>query len=912
MLGGAALWLVAGTSSASAAPGASAVAAQDSVAIARVWLADGDYARVEPVARRWVERLRAVPQDALDSLATATDLLVESLWRQGFATRPETARLAEQALAWRDTSAANAGPGSVPALMNLGAIRTQNGEVAAARRLLTRACEVRRRYPGRDSLDYAAALNELAALELRTGDVPAARHRYEHVLQLRRRGLGQDDALVAWSLSNLANALETEGDFVAARTARQDCLAVRTRVLPRDHPDIARALKALANDHYALGDFVRARDFEQRSLAMFERAQGPDSPEVARALTSLSGRLRALGDWRGAKRAALRGLAIRQRRFDPDNPEIATSLLSVGRVDAEAGELQAAEDTLRRALAIRSRVYGAENPVTALVLDELARVELARGETDSALAMCERAIRAKTRGLGAGHPDVARSWLVSAEAQLRAGDRATASKAALEGERIMREHLAGSVASMSESEALGYEATRVCGLGLAVRLAVRPDASERERRAALDALVRSRARVLDAQLVRAGAPRVEIGLDDVRRGLPVGSVLVSILRCEDEPVPFAKRARYVAFITRAGSDSVAACDLGPAATLDSLVARWRLEMLSVSGGPGAERAARALGERLRRRLWEPLRPALRAAPRVFLVLDGAIDEVNFYALPRPEGGYVVESGVLLERLSAERELVAPAVRGPRSGLMVVVSGAGAPRGRAVLPQAMREADHVAGLWGDRSPASVPRRAVILRDTAASVAALRIASAGCEVLHIAAHGVFEGDGIDPLHAMRRGGYGNRSGSVLTRSGLVLAAGTSGPDASREFLSARSAAALDLRSTRWVVLSGCETGLGRPLAHEGSIGLQRGFKLAGARVLITSLWPVEDRATRQWMDGLYEARWRAGMPTGEAVREATLRSLQARRRLGLSDSPRTWAGFVASGFDDEWPAKAAGGR
>ena len=904
------LCMAVGALAPNACPAAASAAARDSVEIARTWLTAGDYARVEPVARRLLDRLQREPGAARDSLAMATDLLVEALWRQGFATRNETVRLAEQALAWRDTTAANRDPAAVPALLNLGAIRTQNGEVVPARLLLTRACAVRRRYPGRDSLEFAAALNELAALELRAGDPAAARAAYEQVLALRRRGLGRDQPLVAWSLSNLANALESEGDFVAARKLREECLMVRTRVLPRDHPDIARALRALANDHYALGDFVRALEFEQRSMSMFERAQGTDSPEVARALTSLSGRLRALGDVPGAKRAALRALMIRERRFDPENPEIATSLLTLGRVLAETGEYRAAEDTLRRALAIRSRVFGADDPVTALVLDELARVELAQGETDSALAMCEHAIRGKRHGLGAGHPDVARSWQLLARAQWQAGDTAAASRAALETERIMREHLASSVPGLSENDALAYEATRVSGLGLAVRLAARPSASGDERQKAFDALVRSRSRVLDAMLVRGGAARTEVGLDDARRRLPAGTALVSFLRCEDEPVPFAQLARYVAFVVRSGNDSIAVCDLGTAGALDTLVAHWRLAVLSGTADGADERAARLRGERLRRQLWDPLQPALGAASRVFLVLDGALEGVDFYALPAREGGYLVESGAVIERLSAERELAAHSARAPGNGVIVAVSGASGSRGRPELPQTAREAEAVAGLWNDMSSPTSPHRSVVLRAASATVPALNAAAAGCEVLHIAAHGVFEGDGIDPLRALRAAVQGGRGRSVLLRSGLVLAAGADDPGASAGFLSARSAATLDLHATRWVVLSGCETGLGRAMAREGSIGLQRAFKLAGARVVITSLWPVEDRMSRQWMEWLYRLRWRQRVTTGEAVRGATLRALQARRRLGLSESPRTWAGFVANGFDDEAPASGAG--
>ena len=66
-------------------------------------------------------------------------------------------------------------------------------------------------------------------------------------------------------------------------------------------------------------------------------------------------------------------------------------------------------------------------------------------------------------------------------------------------------------------------------------------------------------------------------------------------------------------------------------------------------------------------------------------------------------------------------------------------------------------------------------------------------------------------------------------------------------------------LDLEGVEWAVLSACRTGLGKVEAGEGVFGLRRAFHVAGARTVIMSLWAVDDRATRDWMRRLYEARF-----------------------------------------------------
>jgi CHAT domain-containing protein len=141
------------------------------------------------------------------------------------------------------------------------------------------------------------------------------------------------------------------------------------------------------------------------------------------------------------------------------------------------------------------------------------------------------------------------------------------------------------------------------------------------------------------------------------------------------------------------------------------------------------------------------------------------------------------------------------------------------------------------------------------------------------------------------------------SPLLLSGLALAGANRRADASADLddgvLTAEEIAGLDLSAAEWVVLSACETGAGIVEAGEGVVGLRRAFEIAGAGTLIMSLWSVNDDATREWMEALYETRFVKGLATAEAVRAASLETLARRRERGESTSPFYWAAFVASG-------------
>jgi len=93
---------------------------------------------------------------------------------------------------------------------------------------------------------------------------------------------------------------------------------------------------------------------------------------------------------------------------------------------------------------------------------------------------------------------------------------------------------------------------------------------------------------------------------------------------------------------------------------------------------------------------------------------------------------------------------------------------------------------------------------------------------------------------------------------------------------------------------VVLSSCESALGKDLGSEGIIGLPRGFLHAGARRVIASLWKVDDEATVALMRSLYR-RLQQGEQPAQALRGAQLDLLKDKR---LSD-PYYWAAFVMEG-------------
>jgi len=96
---------------------------------------------------------------------------------------------------------------------------------------------------------------------------------------------------------------------------------------------------------------------------------------------------------------------------------------------------------------------------------------------------------------------------------------------------------------------------------------------------------------------------------------------------------------------------------------------------------------------------------------------------------------------------------------------------------------------------------------------------------------------------------------------------------------------------------VVLSACQTGLGKEIKGEGLVGLTREFMYAGAARVVVSLWNVNDKATADLMTKFYEKMLKQGQRPAAALRAAQVEMWQQKQW----QSPYYWAAFTMQG---EW--------
>ncbi len=191
---------------------------------------------------------------------------------------------------------------------------------------------------------------------------------------------------------------------------------------------------------------------------------------------------------------------------------------------------------------------------------------------------------------------------------------------------------------------------------------------------------------------------------------------------------------------------------------------------------------------------------------------------------------------------------------------------------ARLPGTRREAAAIRALL----PAAGYRESLDFEASRETLTGAVVAEAG--IVHLATHGL-----LNTVHP--------------ELSGLVLSLVDREGKSVDGFLRLHEIYNLELKAGL-VVLSACQTGLGKEVRGEGLIGLTRGFMYAGAPRVMASLWKVDDRATSELMTHFYKAL----MGVEHRTPAAALRAAQVEMWKSKTwTDPYYWAAFSLQG---EW--------
>jgi CHAT domain-containing protein/Tfp pilus assembly protein PilF len=782
-------------------------------------------------------------------------------------------------------------------LTGLGILAWERGELAGAERYYLQALSIRQKLaPG--SLLVAASLNNLANVDEKRGDLDQAEEHYRQSLEIKQK-LAPGSITLASNLDNLGGIEEERGNLDRAAEYYRQALEIEQKIAPGTF-HITIPYNGLGNIAHRQGDLVKAEEYYSASLAIVEKL-GPGSLDVAILVGNLGDLYRKKGDLGRAEQLHRQALVIREK-LAPGSRELAESLAAVGSILREEQQLDEATQLYARAVNVlenQTALLGGSEEVRSSfrashsdIYTDYVDLLLIQKQPEQAFGVLERS-RARTL----------MEMLAAARVDIRKG----ADPVLLEQERSLQESLTAK--SERRLQLLGEKNTEKQVAALEKEIA----GLDKQYQGIEEQLH------LNSPAYIALTQPQPLSTTEIQHLLDADTVLLEYL--------VAENGSHVFVVTSAG---VNVYDLPKQADIESaakvVYGAWSTRNTSPqdeagpqkqSAGARAEAEYAESAEKLSQMVLAPVAQHIQGK-RLLIVTNGALQYIPFAALPSPES-----SGGPRVPLIVGHEIVGL----PSASILAILRREASTR-KAAPKAVMVLADPVFNSHDDRLRISSKNTSLVASSSPA-IHASALDRSGSEVnavrggffprlpftrweaetIYLTASGnatkaldfdaskrMVMSQQMHDYRILHLATHGLVNADHPALSGLVFSLVDGKGRDQDGFLRLNDIYNLELNADL-VVLSACQTALGKQVNGEGLIGMTRGFMYAGSARVISSLWKVNDKATSELMKKFYEGLLRNGQTPAEALRAAQMWMLRQPRWK----APYHWAGFILQG---EW--------
>lgn len=795
-------------------------------------------------------------------------------------------------------------------LANLGLLYEQMGRYTQAQEYTDRALQLRQEHMGEQSAAYIASLNNKAVLTLNLGKYNEAETLSKKAEELLQSNSDTKEMPYAIVLNNRAVLSQTMGRYEQAIALMDDVLATAEKSLGEKDGTLLQLMtnKALMLQDFGRYDeaeatYLKAIDLQERRLKLNRKAD----PDYAHMLNNLASLYLITGQEDKVEDLLKRSLEIYENKYGKYHPVTADAESDLGKYYRFQGAYDKAKPLLESAFNTRFDKLSAKHPATVESKEELAVLYWKMGDIQEAKGLYDQVMEQTINFINDYFQPLSEAEKTNYWEKIKprffrfynfAFEHYTEYPALLEkvfNYRILTKGLLLNsttkvkntiLTSGDESLVSLYKTWVDQKQSLAAYYSLSKEALN-EQRVNLDSLENAandserRLSQLSADFAK-GFLSEEVKWEDVKASLSPNEQLMEIVQYPSFDRKLNDDTHYAALIIDKQSVKPVVKIIKNGNQLDK---RYYSYYKNVMRQKMDDQYSYA-------QYWQPFVSALNEQATIYVVPDGVYHQINLNTLQKPDGSYLLShyqfrlignpKDVQTLKSSNTFKKSAFLIGYPEYGSSAI----------STLPGTKVEVEKV----GQTLKAQRFKVDRLMQQEASEKNIKQASSPG--ILHVATHGYFLEDeklgegavfGVQVEHA--RNNPLLRSGLMLADAGKVEDATVSGTfDAQNNgVFTAYEAINMDLQQTQLVVLSACETGQGDIKSGEGVYGLQRAFKVAGAKSLIMSLWKVDDAATQQLMTSFY-SNWIGGENIAKAFHNAQV-ALQAKY-----NHPYYWGAFV----------------
>lgn len=773
------------------------------------------------------------------------------------------------------------------------------GKYAEAEKLAVRASGISKKVYGSNTIRYAKSIGLLGELYLAIGDYQKAEENIQEVMKIRKAKLGESHITMAAAYTSLALVKFNRGtkDTSEVKPLLEKSRDIYEKTFGQDHPLYAESLKNLAYYYIEKNKYDTAFQQLNHANRIWVSAFGERNVNSAR-VAMLKGDLYAkLKNYKVAETEYKKARRLYKKVFSDEHPEYVRALSKIGKVDFVRGRYRQANKILAQATTRYLKYI--KTYFSVLSEGEKAKYwRLIRPDFEfyNSLAVKQARRRPKLLQNMYNNTLATKALLLNSSKKVRNRilNSGNAQLIDLYRKWMEKKEFLTSILSMSEDQLKESD--------------IKPRKVEKE----IEQLEKQLNK--KSTVFAKGYEQKDYTWKDVQKTLRPGEAAIEVIRYREYDKGFTDSIRYAALIVTPESKR------GPQLVL--LNNGYHLENRFLKYYRNSIRFRRK-DRYSYKNYWEPIDKALAGSKRVYLSPDGAYNQVNVSSMRIKDTTYVIDNADVV-LVSNTKDLV---LNNRAKESQTANNEAGfSTEDVAVLfgnPTFYNDANNIklarlAKRKGEISYISrLPGTEVEIQEVSklfrqkgwkTNVFTDQVAQEerikglkSPRVLHVATHGFFVSHRPKEVTGNSEGLRSNQiTSGPLHRSGLLtqgagdLLAKTNNFYSSDGILTAYEAMNLNFDNTELVVLSACETGLGEVQVGEGVFGLQRSFLVAGADVLVMSLFKVSDQATQKLMTKFYQ-KWLKNGDKRKAFREAQ-KEIKAEYKY-----PLYWGAFNMMGID-----------
>ena len=798
-------------------------------------------------------------------------------------------------------------------LSTLALLYQDMGQYTKAEPLSIRSTEIRKKIYGENDPLYATSLNNLATLYREMGQYEKAELLFIRSKEINKVAYGEIAPEYATSLNNLAMVWQDLEQYTKAEAALIQSLEIRKKTLGVNHPDYASSLNNLAGLYTQMGQYKKAEPLIIEAKEIWRKMFGENHPTYALGLNNVAAFYRkSQQQYDKAEALYLEAIRLRKKLLGETHPLCSDSENDLGLLYVDMKAYKKAEP-----LFLLSSNIVLQNIVNTFSI-------LSEKEKGKFLDYNRSIIESNNSFLyNSPTPSAA---TIENNYNLELGFKSLA----LADTKNMLESVRNSK-DINVQRKFNQWVTDKNLLAKQYELPVTSRIADLKK-------VEDEAEALEKELNRLSSDfrkqqaSVRIIMQDVQKNLEEGEAAIEFIKFKLYNKKWTDSVIYAAFVIRkdeAVPRFVKLCEKAQLQLLFDSAGNTALRLVkSLYRGLDVKSKEARLGVKLYKLVWEPLEPFLKGIKKVSYSPAGKLYSIAFHALP-VDSNTVLMDRYQLQQYTSTRQIalrtkindnVKPAgiilfgnalftmdslqlvqQRNKNVDKELTSASSAIAKNRSIgsgvwidLPGTADEVQKIAQLFEQNKISTK-----LFTQAAASEENFKIlAGKSPPILHIATHGFFLSEPGKKKQGSTTSATANAysfAKDPLLRSGIVLAGGNyawSGktPVEGMEdgIATAYEISQLNLSNTQLVILSACETALGDIKGSEGVFGLQRGFKMAGVKKLIVSLWQVPDKETAELMTGLY-SYWLGGKTISESF-------YQAQADMRKKYAPYYWAAFV----------------